>query len=61
MKIAFLMTQSLDSPSGLGRYGPIARELDHLGHTVEIIALHHDWKHLQQKSSSQDRIRVNYV
>jgi glycosyltransferase involved in cell wall biosynthesis len=39
MRIAFLLTQSLDSPSGLGRFGPLARELGKLGHQVSIFAL----------------------
>ena len=41
MKIAFMLTQSLDSPSGLGRYGPLARELARMGHAVEVFALHY--------------------
>ena len=39
MRIAFLLTQSLDSPSGLGRFGPLAGELARLGHQVSIFAL----------------------
>lgn len=40
MKLLFLLTQSLDYPSGLGRYGPLAKELARLGHQVRIAALH---------------------
>lgn len=61
MKIAFVLTQSLDSPSGLGRYGPIARELVKLGYEVELIALHPSWQQLSQKSFIEQGVQVNYV
>ena len=44
MKIAFVLTQSLDSPSGIGRYGPIARVLARGGYDIELIALHYAWR-----------------
>ena len=31
MRILFLLTQDLESPSGLGRYLPLAKELGKLG------------------------------
>ena len=55
------MTQSLDSPSGLGRYDPLARELSHLGRTVEVLALHHDWANLPCKSFVEAGVRVVYA
>ena len=61
MKIAFVLTQSLDSPSGLGRYGPLARELVKLGHRVEVLALHYDWVNLPQKSFVEAGVQVHYV
>jgi glycosyltransferase involved in cell wall biosynthesis len=61
MKIAFVLTQSLDSPSGLGRYGPLARELVKLGHQVEVFALHYDWANLPQKSFVEAGVQVHYV
>lgn len=61
MKIAFLLTQSLDSPSGLGRFGPLARELARLGHSIEIFALHPDWEHLPRRSFEEQGVRVSYV
>lgn len=61
MKIAFVLTQSLDSPSGLGRYGPLARELVKLGYEVEVIALHYAWQQLPQKSFVDQGVKVNYV
>ncbi len=61
MKIVFVLTQSLDSPSGLGRYGPLARELVKLGHQVEIIALHYAWHQLQEKQYIDAGVYINYV
>jgi glycosyltransferase involved in cell wall biosynthesis len=43
MHIALVLTQSLESPSGLGRYWPVARELVKLGYRVSIIAPHHNF------------------
>jgi glycosyltransferase involved in cell wall biosynthesis len=61
MHVAFLMTQSLESPSGLGRFGPIARQLAALGHQVEIIALHPDWHAVPQRTFRDAGVDVRYV
>jgi glycosyltransferase involved in cell wall biosynthesis len=61
LKIAFVLTQSLDSPDGIGRCGPIARELVKLGHQAEIIALHPEWNSLEEKSYTSDGVKINYV
>lgn len=61
MKIVFLMTQSLENPSGLGRYGPLARVLASLGHEIELFALHPAYKTLRQTSFADSGVRVNYV
>lgn len=61
VKITFLLTQSLESPSGLGRYWPVAKELRRLGHRVTILALHHDWKSLTQRRFVRDGVEVRYV
>jgi glycosyltransferase involved in cell wall biosynthesis len=61
MKLAFLLTQSLDSPSGLGRYLPLSKELARRGHQVEIYALHPDFDSLQATSFEQEGVRVRYV
>jgi glycosyltransferase involved in cell wall biosynthesis len=60
-RILFLLTQDLDSPSGLGRYGPMARELSRLGHRVDIAALHPDYEKLISKKVEQDGVTVHYV
>ncbi len=61
MRIAFLLTQSLESPSGLGRYWPLAKELARLGHLVTILALHPDYQMLRCKEYYQDGVQVHYV
>jgi len=61
MHILFLLTQDLDSPSGLGRYWPVARHLARRGHTVEIAALHPAWPTLARRAYEQDGVRVRYV
>jgi glycosyltransferase involved in cell wall biosynthesis len=59
--IVFLLSQSLDSPSGLGRYGPLACQLAKLGHQVEIFALHPAFGELDQRSLDVDGVQVHYV
>jgi glycosyltransferase involved in cell wall biosynthesis len=61
MKIAYLLTQDLNSPSGLGRFGPIAREMAKLGHEVLIYALHPDLSALSTTCFTQDGVRVRYL
>lgn len=61
MKIVFVLTQSLDSPSGLGRYGPLARELACMGHSVEVLALHYAWAQLPCKTFVESGVRVSYA
>lgn len=61
MRVAFALTQSLDSPSGLGRYGPIAREMVHLGYDVEVYGLHYDWVNLRHRAFNESGVTVAYV
>jgi glycosyltransferase involved in cell wall biosynthesis len=61
MHVAFLLTQSLESPSGLGRYGPIARELALRGARVTVLALHPDFAQLTERRFVQDGVAVWYV
>ncbi|MGB0386162.1 MAG: glycosyltransferase family 4 protein [Ardenticatenaceae bacterium] len=63
MRIVFLLTQSLESPSGLGRFGPLAKALAMRGIEVEIVALHHDWAQLPSHKRVQqvDGVTIRYV
>ncbi|HSB66622.1 MAG TPA: glycosyltransferase family 4 protein [Anaerolineales bacterium] len=61
MKLLFLLTQDLESPSGLGRYWPLARALAGRGHEVRIAALHSMWDTLQQKHFVRDGVTIDYV
>ncbi len=61
MKILFLLTQDLESPAGVGRYFPWARELARLGHEVSIAALHANYASLKQTHFVKEGVEVNYV
>jgi glycosyltransferase involved in cell wall biosynthesis len=61
MRIAFVLTQDLESPSGLGRYLPLARQLVLRGHQVYISALHPDYQALSTRNFIQDGVHINYV
>lgn len=62
MKFCFILTQDLESPSGLGRYYPWANELNKLGNKVDIIALHGNYKNLKEKKHIfRNNFSVNYV
>jgi glycosyltransferase involved in cell wall biosynthesis len=61
MRILFLLTQDLESPSGLGRYFPLARWLSRSGHQVRIAALHGDYQNLAHTRFEQDGVQVWYV
>ena len=62
MRITFLLTQSLEDPSGLGRYFPLTKELARLGNNeVSILALHPDLSSLSQRRLQVSGVRVHYV
>ena len=61
MKITFLLTQSLESPGGNGRFFPLAKALVRAGHHVTIIALHHDFANAPVRTFTQDGVNVHYV
>ncbi|MCX7681404.1 MAG: glycosyltransferase family 4 protein [Anaerolineae bacterium] len=61
LRITFLLTQSLESPSGLGRYWPLCRELSFLGHDVTILALHPNYSGLNCRHFVRDGVKVYYV
>jgi glycosyltransferase involved in cell wall biosynthesis len=61
MKLLFLLTQDLESPSGLGRFFPLARELTELGHKVSIVSLHSNFSSLSEKRFNKDGVDIWYV
>lgn len=61
MKLLFLMTQSTDSPSGLGRYLPLAKALVRQGWTVDIVALHPAFDTLSTRQFIEEGVHVTYV
>lgn len=60
-RILFLLTQDLTSPSGLGRYLPLAIQLARRGHSVRIAALHSNFAALIQRSQVIQGVAVEYV
>lgn len=60
-RILFLLTQSLDSPSGLGRYWPLAKALHKLGYQITILALHPNWAALQERQFVAEGVNIRYV
>lgn len=61
MKILFLLTQDLESPSGLGRYAPMGQELARLGHQVHIATLHSAYGDLPAREINLGGVKVSYV
>ncbi|MCB9005748.1 MAG: glycosyl transferase family 1, partial [Ardenticatenaceae bacterium] len=63
MRILFLLTQSLESPGGAGRFFPLAKELVRLEHQVMMVALHHDFARLAKgdRAFVRDGVQVKYV
>jgi glycosyltransferase involved in cell wall biosynthesis len=61
VKLLFLLTQSLDYPSGLGRYWPLAKELVRLGHQVHIAALHPALESLPARAVREEDVEIRYV
>lgn len=61
MKILFLLTQDLESPSGFGRYFPLAKELVNLGHQVWISATHSDFKSIKETKFIKSGVHIHYV
>lgn len=61
MKVLFLLTQDLESPTGTGRFFPLARELVRLGHQVSIAALHGNFQALDNTHITRDGVEIYYV
>jgi len=60
-RVTFILTQSLDCPSGVGRYWPLARGLAARGYRVRVLALHPDFEALTQRRFNRDGVAVRYV
>jgi glycosyltransferase involved in cell wall biosynthesis len=61
VRLLLLLTQSLDYPSGLGRYWPLANELVRQGHQVQIAALHPALESLSVRTIQDEAVEVRYV
>jgi glycosyltransferase involved in cell wall biosynthesis len=61
MKILFLLTQDIESPSGLGRYFPLAKELVKRGHSSMIAALHPRFELLEERRFMKEGVEIWYV
>ncbi len=61
MRILYILTQDLESPTGVGRFLPLAKYMARLGHQVSIIALHSNFAGLQEKKFTQEGVLVEYV
>lgn len=59
--LLMLLTQDLQSPSGLGRYFPFAKYLVREGVQVSILALHSDFANLQKTDFINEGVSVGYV
>jgi len=60
-EILFLLTQDLESPSGLGRYFPISKYLAKQGFSVNIAALHSNYSSLKTHTLVKEGVNVHYV
>lgn len=61
MNILFLLTQDLESPTGVGRFFPLARELARLEHTVSIVALSGNYRAVKTRYFVKEGVNVFYV
>lgn len=61
MRVLFLLTQDLESPSGLGRYYPLAKALTRFGYDVTIATLHSDYLNLKTRSFVSEGVKIKYV
>ncbi len=59
--VTFVLTQSLECPSGVGRYWPLAHSLAIRGYRVRVLALHPDFGALAQRRFMREGVDVWYV
>jgi glycosyltransferase involved in cell wall biosynthesis len=60
-RVTFILTQSLECPSGLGRYWPLAQGLAKRGYDVRVLALHPTYHELTQRRFIRDGVTIWYV
>ena len=60
-QVTFILTQSLECPSGGGRYWPLARSLSARGYEVKVLALHPDFSSLTYHQFKRDDVSIHYV
>ena len=58
MRITFFTIQSIESPSGFGRYFPLAKELVKLGHSATILCLHHDINNAKEREYINEGVKI---
>lgn len=61
MRIAFLLTSSLESPYGLGRCFPLARQIASLEHDVHVVTLHHNLDADVARHFRREGVWIHYV
>jgi glycosyltransferase involved in cell wall biosynthesis len=61
MRITFLLTSSLESPYGLGRCFPLARQIASLEHDVHIVTLHHNLEADVERHFRYEGVWIHYV
>ncbi len=59
--ITFFTNCSLESPSAIGRFFPLAKELAKKGFKINYLALHHDLKSVTKRRFIQDGVHIFYV
>ena len=61
MRITFLLTQDLNSPSSLGRFFPLAKELAKLNYQIQILTLHSNYKTQGIKKEILAGVKIHYL
>ncbi len=60
-RVTFVLTQSLECPSGVGRYWPLAWGLARRGYQVRVVALHPNYAALSERRFVREGVEVWYV
>jgi glycosyltransferase involved in cell wall biosynthesis len=60
-KMMFMLTQDLQSPSGIGRYFPLCKNLVKQGYDVTVAALHSQYGSLEERTLIKEGVKISYV